>query len=256
MRSFFLSLILASIAAAQGTPGPVDIAGDVARVKSMRNARKGADILENAVRYCDSVAPPDDACAEAYDWYGIVLQIDNKPETLRKVELLYRRALELRQDDANNPGSMALSLELEAMALFDPADAARSQVMRVQASELRAASVRALEARPVVLLSTPLVDPDPAYKVGGGVVPPAVNRKVDPQYAEEARLLKYSGSVQLSVVVDPSGHAKSIRLVKGLGFGLDEKAAEAVLQWVFRPGMKDGNPVNVKATIQVNFRLL
>ena len=258
MRPFVLSLTLASIAAAQGTPSAVDIAGDVARVKAMRNVRAGTDILEKAAHYCDSAMPPDDACAEAYDWYGLVLQVDNKPETLRKVEPLYRRALELRQDNANNPGAMALSLELEAMALvsIDPADAARAQPMQARARELRAASVNALVARPVVLPSMPLVNPDPAYKVGGGVVPPAVTYKVDPEYAQEARLLKYSGAVMLSIVVDASGRARSIRVVKGLGFGLDEKAVEAVRQWVFRPGMKDGNPVNVRATIEVNFRLL
>jgi TonB family protein len=58
------------------------------------------------------------------------------------------------------------------------------------------------------------------------------------------------------IVVDASGRARSIRIVKGLGFGLDEKAVEAVQQWVFRPGTKDGNPVNIRATIAVNFRLL
>src|ERR1700722_4501064 len=100
MRSSFLSLILASIAAAQGTPGPVGVAGDVARVKAMPRVRDGKDILEKAARYCDSAVPPDDACAEAYDWYGMVLQVDNKPDTLRKVEPLYQRALELRQDNA------------------------------------------------------------------------------------------------------------------------------------------------------------
>jgi TonB family protein len=187
-----------------------------------------------------------------------VLQVDNKPETLGKVEPLYQRAFELRRDNANNPGAMALSLELEAMALvlIDPDYAARAQPMQARARELRAASVEALEARPVVLLSTPRVSPEPSYKVGGGIVPPAVDHKVNPEYALEARLLKYSGTVTLSIIVDPSGRAKSIRLVKGLGFGLDEKAVEAVQQWVFRPGMKDGSPVNVKATIAVNFRLL
>jgi TonB family protein len=256
MRPYFLTLILASIAAAQGTRGAPDIAGDVARVKAMRNVRGGKDILEKATRYCDSAVPPDDACAEAYDWYGIVLQVDNKPETLRKVEPLYKRALEFRQDDANNPGAMALSLELDAMALIDPADSARAQMMQALARELRTASVNALDAKPVALPSKPIVNPDPEYKVGGGVVAPSVSYKVDPQYAEVARLLKYSGTVMLTIIVDASGRARSIRIAKGLGFGLDEKAVEAVQQWVFRPGMKDGSPVNVKATIAVNFRLL
>jgi hypothetical protein len=158
MRPYFLSLVLAGLAAAQGTPGAADIAGDVARVKAMRNVRTGKDILEKAAHYCDSAVPPDDACAEAYDWYGMVLQVDDNPETLRRVEPLYQRALELRQDNANKPGSMALSLELEARALvlIDPDYAARAQAMQARARELRAASVQALDARTVVLSSAPL----------------------------------------------------------------------------------------------------
>ena len=38
--------------------------------------------------------------------------------------------------------------------------------------------------------------------------------------------------------------------------GLDEKAIEAVQKWRFKPGVKDGKPVPVAATVEVNFRLL
>jgi protein TonB len=95
-----------------------------------------------------------------------------------------------------------------------------------------------------------------AYRVGGGVSQPAVIFKVDPEYSEEARKAKYSGTVMLAVVVDIEGHARDIHVVKSLGMGLDEKAIEAVEKWKFKPGMKSGQPVNVRATIEVNFRLL
>jgi TonB family protein len=94
------------------------------------------------------------------------------------------------------------------------------------------------------------------YKVGGGVSQPAVIFKVDPEYSEEARKAKYSGTVMLAVVVDTEGHARDIHVVKSLGMGLDEKAIEAVEKWKFKPGMKGGQAVNVRATIEVNFRLL
>ena len=80
--------------------------------------------------------------------------------------------------------------------------------------------------------------------------------KVDPEYSEEARKAKYSGEVMLSIVVDTEGRARDIHVVKSLGMGLDEKAVEAVEKWKFKPGMKGGLPVNVRATIAVNFRLL
>jgi protein TonB len=88
------------------------------------------------------------------------------------------------------------------------------------------------------------------------VTPPSVTYHLDPQYSDEARTMKYSGTVLLSIVVDTQGRARSVQIVRGLGLGLDEKAALAVENWVFRPGMKDGHPVNARAQIEVNFRLL
>jgi TonB family protein len=94
------------------------------------------------------------------------------------------------------------------------------------------------------------------FRVGGGVSQPAVIFKVDPEYSEEARKAKYSGTVTLAVIVDAEGRARDIHVIKSLGMGLDEKAVEAVEKWKFKPGMKGGQAVNVRATIEVNFRLL
>jgi TonB family protein len=94
------------------------------------------------------------------------------------------------------------------------------------------------------------------FRIGGGVTAPALVFKKEPEYSEEARKAKYQGTVILYVEVDPSGHATNIRVQRSLGLGLDEKAIEAVRQWKFKPGYKDGRPVTVAATIEVNFRLL
>lgn len=95
-----------------------------------------------------------------------------------------------------------------------------------------------------------------AYRAGGGVSQPSVLYKVDPEYSEEARKAKYSGTVLISLVVNPDGRASNIKVVRSLGLGLDEKAMEAVAKWKFKPGMKNGGAVPVMATIEVNFRLL
>jgi TonB family protein len=94
------------------------------------------------------------------------------------------------------------------------------------------------------------------YKVGGGTSAPSLLSKIEPEYSEEARAMKYSGTAVLSIEVGPDGLAYNIQPVKSLGFGLDQKAIEAIQQWKFNPGIKDGQPVTVKATIEVNFRLL
>ena len=80
--------------------------------------------------------------------------------------------------------------------------------------------------------------------------------KVEPQYAEEARQRGLEGTGVLFIVVTSEGNPRDLRVIRPLGMGLDEKAIEAVKQWKFSPGMKDGNPVDVQATIEVNFRLL
>ncbi len=94
------------------------------------------------------------------------------------------------------------------------------------------------------------------YKIGGGVSAPALIYKVEPEYSEEARKAKFQGTVVLYVVVDEKGNPRDLRVVRALGLGLDEKAIEAVQKWRFRPGMLQGKPVPVAATIEVNFRLL
>jgi TonB family protein len=94
------------------------------------------------------------------------------------------------------------------------------------------------------------------YKIGGGVSAPTLVFKVEPEYSEEARKAKFQGTVVLYVVVDDKGQPRDLRVIRPLGLGLDEKAIEAVMKWRFRPGYKDGKPVPVAATIEVNFRLL
>lgn len=94
------------------------------------------------------------------------------------------------------------------------------------------------------------------YTAGGRISRPLLLTKTDPEYSEEARKARFSGSVTLAIIVDTEGRVRDVRVVKSVGMGLDEKAREAVLQWRFKPGMKDGLPVNVRATIDVTFRLL
>jgi TonB family protein len=95
-----------------------------------------------------------------------------------------------------------------------------------------------------------------AYRIGGGISAPSVLSKVEPEYSEEARKAKWQGSVVLSVIVDELGRPRDVKVLRSLGLGLDQKAVEAVSQWKFKPGLKDGKPVPVMATIEVNFRLL
>ena len=94
------------------------------------------------------------------------------------------------------------------------------------------------------------------FKIGNGVTAPQVLSQVEPEYSEEARKAKFQGTVRLAIVVTERGEASQIRVITPLGLGLDQKAMEAVQKWKFKPGTKDGKPVPVQATVEVNFRLL
>ena len=95
-----------------------------------------------------------------------------------------------------------------------------------------------------------------AYRIGGGVSPPQILSKIEPEYSEEARKAKFQGVVVLQIVVDEKGNPRDIKILRPLGLGLDQKAIDAVEKWKFSPGKKDGKPVPVFAQIEVNFRLL
>ncbi len=94
------------------------------------------------------------------------------------------------------------------------------------------------------------------YRVGVGISPPSVLSKVDPEYSHSARTGKVHGPVLLSIVVGADGQAHDIRVVRSLEPGLDANAIAAVRKWKFRPAKKDGESVDVRATIEVNYRLL
>ncbi len=96
---------------------------------------------------------------------------------------------------------------------------------------------------------------DGAWRVGSGVSRPELIQKIEPSLTEEARQAGISGLVLVSLAVDSEGNPRDCAVTRGLGFGLDEKALEAVRQWRFRAGVKDGAPVSVgNLTVAVNFR--
>jgi TonB family protein len=85
--------------------------------------------------------------------------------------------------------------------------------------------------------------------------PPSATRKVEPEYTKEARTAGIEGTVVLYLEIGTDGRARRIRVIRGLGFGLDRKAIEALRQWRFDPGMKNGKLVTTPATIEIDFRL-
>jgi len=94
------------------------------------------------------------------------------------------------------------------------------------------------------------------YRLSDGVTLPQLIHKVEPEFTDEARKARHQGVVRMRLVVGSDGLVQRAELTNRLGLGLDERAIEAVRQWRFRPGTRNGRPVNVEAEVEVTFRLL
>lgn len=93
------------------------------------------------------------------------------------------------------------------------------------------------------------------YRPGSGIEPPRLVREVKASYTEEARRKSISGEVVLEIVIRSNGSVGDVRVLRGLGAGLDQRAVEAVRQWRFDPAQRKGVPVDVIVEVAVEFML-
>jgi TonB family protein len=93
------------------------------------------------------------------------------------------------------------------------------------------------------------------YEIHHGVTTPRAMYTPDPEYSEDARKAKYQGTAILGLTVGGDGLPYDICVLNALGHGLDEKAIEAIKHWKFDPGMKDGDTVAVRLSVETTFRL-
>jgi TonB family protein len=93
------------------------------------------------------------------------------------------------------------------------------------------------------------------YRPGSGISPPRLLREVKADYTEEARRRSLTGEVLLEIVVRADGTVGDVKLLQGLGAGLNERAISAVRQWRFSPAERFGTAVDVVVEVGVEFRL-
>jgi len=101
----------------------------------------------------------------------------------------------------------------------------------------------------------PTVQARAASPAAQKIVPAEILSKPAPVYTEEARSKKIEGEVLLEVVFTATGTIHVVRVVHGLGHGLDEAAVRAAEQIRFKPALKDGEPSDSTALVHIIFQL-
>ncbi len=95
-------------------------------------------------------------------------------------------------------------------------------------------------------------DDEAVYDLGPGVTPPRVVKQVNPHYSND-RGVRAVGSVIIALVVSSKGLPKDPHVVKSLDKDLDQSAIDAVKEWIFSPAQKDGKPIAVRVSVQIQF---
>ena len=188
-------------------------------------------------QHMQQVAPA--GAGTALMWMAVVRQREGKAD---EAERLYQSAIA-----AQDPHSVDAAVIMQVYATFLNAQGRLDQAHEI---DNRALDIRKENGPGEYAL------PAGVYRMSKALAPPAVIDKVEPQYTEEARAAQLSGTVVLRVVIGTDGATNDVRIVRGLGLGLDENAVEAINQWHFKPASKDGQPVKVAATVEVNFKLM
>jgi len=197
--------------------------------------------LDQAVRYFQRAQSLDPVKAgTALMWLALARQNQGNAAEAES----FQGALAVSENESSDA---ATTMELYARFLRDNGREAESGTWNERATTIRK-HLSAKAASPATGTTV--------HRIGGGVSAPQLVYKTEPAYSDEARAAKYQGTVVVGVEIDPNGVAQNIRVIRGMGLGLNDRAVEAISMWKFKPGMRDGQPVTVAATIEVNFRLL
>jgi len=95
---------------------------------------------------------------------------------------------------------------------------------------------------------------DPRFQRGGTLSGPDLLQKVDPKYPPELIKQHVQGEVILYAIIRKDGSVDSIQLVRGLEPELDKNAMEALAHWKFRPGTREGAPIDMETVAHIPFR--
>lgn len=94
------------------------------------------------------------------------------------------------------------------------------------------------------------------YEPGPAIKSPKLIHYVEPEFSADSKEAYVEGVVKVSTVVTTDGTASNCQIVRGLNAEEDKTALKAVKLWRFQPGTKEGKPVNVRVTVEIEFHLM
>ena len=140
------------------------------------------------------------------------------------------------------------------VSVFTSAQAPGPSTSNTQSSSQQNISEKVKVSTDETLTASP-DSPNLVEKVGHGVSAPVPIKTPQAKYTSEARKKKIQGACLVRLIVDANGNPQNLKLVRSIGYGLDEAALEAVKKYRFKPAMRSGQTVAVEMAIEVNFRL-
>jgi TonB family protein len=249
---------------------------------------EGPDVIAPKLLPRTMTIPEADACeSESDDEIDLSLTVDatGKPRDVTLINPagtpLERLALRIVEGDSFKPGTLkgeAVAVKSLAQVSIEGCYATKkdaagnsTRVFRLKAQPVQtfgakpkgeegvAAEVPQRESREIAAAKTfeaAAAETPGLERIGkNGVSAPVPLNSVTAEFSDEARRKNIQGICLVQLIVDAQGRPQNPRIIRTLGYGLDQKALEAVKKYHFKPAMKAGVPVLVMITVAVNFSL-
>jgi TonB family protein len=176
-------------------------------------------------------------------------EIENRLRELQRALELHERTLQQADEQKQRLAQTKFAQERLAQILRDyPGDEARLKEAREKIAEMERQTPDLEARRREVQQSVDETQKSESDRKAKLIY------KIEPEYTAEARAKKIEGSVLLGVTIGHTGLPENIQVKRSLEPSLDQAAVEAVRKWRFLPALKDGQPVSMVVTIEVNFR--
>lgn len=231
--------LLASVFAQQNSPSPTQLTG----APTTRVLVSGGVMAGNILSKVSPIYLQDGCAAHAFGAMVMVLVI-NKDGRVKSAEVI-----------SGPPLLWQLYLDAARQYTFKPYRL-NGQPVEVETTLVINPSINCGETQPTASPPEPL--PSDALskplRISGGVIAENVLTKVFPKFPEVARAKHINGTVVTRVIIGKDGHIKSAEAVSGPDL-LRPAYVDAVKQWIYKPYLLNGEPVEVETTITISIQL-